>query len=156
MSATKARNHQIQYQRFHHHAWAGTVLLTILLSLRIFLEISEITVDDRIFLIVGLALIIYILVALFYTYRYRFDVQKDEMQSSTSAIIYTQRAIELEMDRIKSEKKTAKAEIKMMTKTAKAAAKAKKKKTLKHKLPVYAIQILNKCIPFFEPDCTSC
>ena len=127
MNATKACNRQTQYQRFHHHAWAGTVLLTILLSLRIFLEISEITVDDRIFLIGGLALILYILISLFYTYRYRFGAQKDELQPSTSVITYAQQAIELEMERIKSEKKTTKAEMKMMTKAAKATAKAKKK-----------------------------
>ena len=56
-------------------------MLSLLLALRIFLEISDVDVDDRLFLPVGVVLLLYTLTALFYTYRYREGLEADDATS---------------------------------------------------------------------------
>ena len=124
-------------------------MLSLLLALRIFLEISDVEVDDRIFLPIGIGLLIYTLVALFYTYRYREGLEAEEATSDAVeqerihadvekeriATAAAQRQADLEAETRKAEaeelakarKKEAKALAKAEKKTAKEAAKARKK-----------------------------
>lgn len=149
MNTTEQREYKRRYQRFHHHAWAGSILLSLLLALRIFLVISHVSVDDWLFLPVGVGLLIYTLVALFYTYRYREGLEAEEATSDAVeqeriqadvereriAAETAQREAELEAEirqveaeeLAKARKKEAKAEAKAKKKAAKEAAKARKK-----------------------------
>ena len=61
-----------RYQMVRHHAWAGSVLLAILLAVRILIEMSDFTYEhtDTIILVCGAVIIVYTVIALFYTYKY--------------------------------------------------------------------------------------
>ena len=103
-------------------------MLSVLLSLRVFLEISQTNMDDRIFLIIGCVLIVYILAALFFTYRYRFGWETHELRDRPSDSIASVRLeTAIERERIKAAEKIALAEAKSQKKVAKAAVKAQKK-----------------------------
>ena len=116
MDAKRLLEYKKRYAISKHHAWAGSILLAILLTIRIFIEASEINVDDRIILFVGAILVGYMLVALIFTYRYRTglsaDVKSVTMHSSTDEVEYKKIESQLEKERLKIEKKKAKAEIK--------------------------------------------
>ncbi|HDS59218.1 MAG TPA: hypothetical protein ENN54_02855 [Thermoplasmatales archaeon] len=110
-----------RYRRYHHHAWAGGIMLSLLLALRIFLEISGVSIDDRVMLLLGVALILYISLALALTYRYRSGLDAAEEQPPVSEDVERARLeAEVERERIRAEAKARK-------KAAKAAAKARKK-----------------------------
>ncbi len=149
MNTTERRDYKRRYQRFHHHAWAGSILLSLLLALRIFLVISNVAVDDWLFLPIGVGLLIYTLIALFYTYRYREGLEAEEavseeveqeriradVERERVAAETAQREAELEAETrqvaaeelAKARKKEAKAEAKAKKKTVKEAAKTRKK-----------------------------
>ena len=55
-----------KYDVTKHHAWAGSVLLTVLVAIRGFFEISNIKTDDRIIIAIGMILVFYILIAIFF------------------------------------------------------------------------------------------
>ena len=71
MEKTTSNDHKHRYAMARHHAWAGSVLLAVLLALRVFFLTWENDINETIFIIIGVILIIYILIALLLTYRYR-------------------------------------------------------------------------------------
>jgi hypothetical protein len=109
-----------KYEIFRHHAWAGTAFLSILLALRYF--IAEI--PRYIFIPLGTLLIVYILIAVLYTYRYRAGLSKkgesdgpfqptgrDGVQTAAPE------SLKIEKKRAKSEAKARKKEQKSLAKT---------------------------------------
>ena len=53
-------------------------MLSILLAIRIFLEILNIkNIPDSLMIIFGLIIVTYMLIALFYTFRYRYQLNND-------------------------------------------------------------------------------
>jgi hypothetical protein len=113
------------YNISRHHAWAGSVLLAILLATRIFLETSNFGIDEYDLFIIGIGviLIIYTLVAIFFTYKYRSGLIAEEKQievhfSSPDLKIVNTKA-EIEKERLKLEKKKTKSEAKKSKKSLK-------------------------------------
>jgi len=112
-----------KYSSVRHHAWAGSVLLAILLAVRILMEISETTFEhmDTIILALGIIIIIYTLIALFYTYKYRSGLESEEkiiqIKPSSKEIEKEKIHADLEKERLKIEKKKAKAEAKKAKKS---------------------------------------
>ena len=124
------RNDLSEYKRKYdisrHHAWAGTVLISILLAIRIFLEISNIlTITNTIniiIIIIGLILVVYTLSSLFLTYKYRDGISLSQDQK----IIHLHSSIDnIENDKIKSRKE--KEQLKIEKKKAKTELKKAKK-----------------------------
>lgn len=117
------KEYKRKYDIARHHAWAGSILLSLVLALRIFLEISDMSnVPDIFFLPVGIVLFIYILVSLFYTYRYRSGICSE--QRSLEVKIVSDNSNQSEIDakikkeKLKAEKKKAKAEVKKIKKSS--------------------------------------
>ena len=124
---TKKENIQIyraQYDIARHHAWAGTVLLSVLLAIRIFLEMAENRIiPEIIFIILGLLVAFYTLGALFFTYRYRRALVQKELE------IY-QKTVDVTLAlSSKSEKNQAKQQYKIIKKKVKNQVKKEKKST---------------------------
>ncbi len=67
-----------KYAISKHHAWAGSILLAILLAIRIFFETMNIKEYDKLFLIIGIIIIIYMLISLIFTYKYRSGISFNE------------------------------------------------------------------------------
>ena len=101
-----------KYNAFRHHAWAGLGFLSVVTAMRLLLFDSADYLNPVIFL-----LIIYIVVALLFTYKYREGLASEE-KTVTKVIKQSSQDIELEKQKLKLEKKKAKTEAK----------KAKKKK----------------------------
>jgi hypothetical protein len=98
-----------KYALWRHHAWAAGLLLSALLAIRIFLEISEVKdIPNEIILIIGCLLLIYLLISLFFTYKYRSGLLAKQQQ----VIEIKSSSDEIEKERLKVEKKKAKAEAK--------------------------------------------
>ena len=76
LSAYKKRYHSVR-----HHAWAGSVFLAILLAVRLIVEISDIYFEhiDTVVLLFGSIIIIYTLIALYYTYKYRSGLSEEKV-----------------------------------------------------------------------------
>ena len=123
MISNKLYENKKKYAISKHHAWAGSILLAILLAVRVFLEISEINVDDRIILFIGAIILIYMLIALVLTYKYRSSLIVDEkpIQVNISTDIIENKKInsKIEKERLKAEKKKAKEEVKKIKKSQK-------------------------------------
>jgi len=66
-----------KYAISKHHAWAGSILLAILLAIRIFFETSNIKEYNQIILIIGFLVIIYMIISLIFTYKYRSGLSLD-------------------------------------------------------------------------------
>ena len=109
MSEKKLSENKNRYHTLRHHAWAGSVLLAILLAVRILLDISDNSFEyiDSIVLVLGAIIIVYTISALFFTYKYRSDLSNEK---KTIQIISS--TDDLEKEKIKIEKKKAKAEVK--------------------------------------------
>ena len=116
MDARKLSEYKKKYAIFKHHAWAGSILLAILLAIRIFLKTSEIDVDDRMILLAGAILVGYMLVSLIFTYRYRTGLSADEKSVQvypfTDEVRKEKIRSKFEKEHLKIEKKKTKAEIK--------------------------------------------
>jgi len=116
MNNKKSIAHKRNYALARHHAWAGSVLLAILLAIRIFLETTALQIDDILFLFVGCILICYILIGLLFTYRYRSGI----LESNQADIIKQDETRELQRVQTKVqskiEKKKAKNEYKVLKK----------------------------------------
>ncbi len=112
-----------QYDIARHHAWAGTALLSVLLAIRILLEISTYTgIPDLFFLTGGIILIIYILISVSFTYKYRSGLtaaQQIVHVHTDPEVEQAKIAADLEKERLKIEKKKAKAEAKKAKKQQK-------------------------------------
>ena len=113
MFGTKHDDMAHRYALARHHAWAGSVLLAVLLAIRLFFFTQENTINEPLFISIGVLLIIYILVALFFTYRYRLGLKQQSSTQLSSETIG-------EKDRLKLEKKTQKAQVKQQKKKLKA------------------------------------
>jgi hypothetical protein len=112
-----------KYDMYRHHAWAGGILLSVILAIRAFLEISDFTyIPDIIILPIGVILILYVLMSISFTYRYRsglaLKVEQKVIQVKTTSDDIKKEKIhaEIEKERSKLEKKKAKGEIKKQKK----------------------------------------
>ena len=104
-----------KYDMSRHHAWAGSVILAVLVTIRGFLELSKIDVNDLIIVTLGLILVFYVLISVVFTYRYRAglsSVQKNVVEVKIESN-------NLEKERLKLDKKKAKSEAKKAKKTNK-------------------------------------
>ena len=105
-----------KYQAFRHHAWAGLGFLSVVLAVR--LVLSENSPDILVPII--FVLVIYIIVALLFTYRYRAGLSvKQEVIHPSEELEKEKICAEVEKERLKVEKKKAKAESKKAKKTKK-------------------------------------
>lgn len=127
-------DYQKKYRKFKHHAWAGSVILAILLAIRVFFETANIKFDDRIIILIGGILVVYTLISVIFTYRYSSGLSADSEEkivhihdSSENEVEKEKIKAETEKERLKLEKKKAKA----LAKAAKKMAKAKSKKEKK-------------------------
>ncbi|UCD14630.1 MAG: hypothetical protein JSW60_04205 [Thermoplasmatales archaeon] len=110
MSRKELSKYKRKYQAFRHHAWAGLGFLSVLLAIRVIFPEPSKMLTPIIFV-----LIIYVFVALIFTYKYRAGLYaKEEI---------VQPPVEKEKIRADVEKK----HIKLEKKKAKAEAKARKK-----------------------------
>lgn len=104
-----------KYDVARHHAWAGSVLLAVLVATRGFLELSDIKINDWIIVAIGLILIFYVLISVFFTYKYRAGLSS----VSKNVVEVKVKSDDLEKEKLKIEKKKAKAEIKKAKKANK-------------------------------------
>lgn len=116
------KNIKKKYEISRHHAWAGSILLAILLAIRIFFETSDINEYNQIILIIGFIIIVYMLISLILTYRYRSSLTFDD---KTINVMLSSNNLE---ERGKNQK-----HVKNLTKIEKKKAKEKLKKLKKSK-----------------------
>jgi len=123
MKPFSADSDKTKYAMAKHHAWAGSILLAILLAIRVFFETTDNQINDPFFLTVGMLLILYILIALLFTYRYRSGLSVNEENekelSSSEAIEKEKMRFNLEKERMKLDKKRLKSETKGIKKQQK-------------------------------------
>ena len=109
-----------KYNIFRHHAWAGSVILAIILAVRIFLETTDITINDWVIVIIGGSVVIYTLAAVILTYNYRSGLTSEqkiiEIHTSSDNIKKERIRAEVEKEKLKFEKKKAKVEAKKIKK----------------------------------------
>jgi len=110
MNKKNLSEYKKKYDNARHHGWAGSVLLAVLLASRVFIESTDYNIDDRIFLGLGLILIIYILVAVFFTYKYRPGLLAN--QKNLVELKVESKDPKIEKEKLKIEKKKVKAEAK--------------------------------------------
>ena len=108
-----------KYAMFRHHAWAGAIILSIILAIRVVVE----SIENIVFLPILSVVILYIAVALIFTYKYSAGLYAKE------EVIQLQPSIELEKTKIDAE--VEKEKLKIEKKKAKAEAKAQKKASKK-------------------------
>ena len=112
-----------RYNIWRHHAWAGSILLSVLLALRII--IGEEHFPNEIVWIVGAILVFYILISLFLTYKNREGLRVEQekqivqIKSTSDDVEKARIDAEVEKERLKIEKKKAKAEAKKAKKGTK-------------------------------------
>lgn len=118
------KNNRIEYKQKYdisrHHAWAASVLLAILIAGTGFLELSGMGINDIIIVIIGFILILYALIAVFFTYKYRAALNNEEIHNEESKQ-YTDKEMikaDLEKEKLKLEKKKAKNEAKKAKKAS--------------------------------------
>ena len=122
MVKTDLSEYARKYEVSRHHAWAGTAFLSILLALRYFIT----AIPRYIFIPLGTLLIIYILVAVLFTYRYRAGLSKGREYHQPSqpterpdVPTATPESLKIEKKRTKSEAKARKKEQKALAKNSK-------------------------------------
>ena len=113
----RSMNHRKSYAIAKHHAWAGSVLLTLLLAIRLFFEISNNQIDNKIFLIFGFILVFYILISLILTYKHRKGLIEQKETNYSSSRNNNER--NLIKDYYKINKKNVKAKQKIIKKQGK-------------------------------------
>lgn len=114
MSRKDLLEYKKKYQAFRHHAWAGLGFLSVALAVRLILLESSDILTPIIFI-----LMLYILVALLFTYKYRSGLS---VPDETTTI---QSSDEIEREKIKA--KTEKERLKLEKKKTKTEAKKAKK-----------------------------
>ena len=123
MTQKNLSEYKRKYDLARHHAWAGSVLLAVLVAVRGFLELTDFSIDDRIIITIGIVLIIYVLIAVFFTYKYRSGLSAEqkaiEVHRQSENADKEKISAEIEKERIKVEKKKAKAEAKKAKKAGK-------------------------------------
>ena len=104
-----------KYQIFKHHAWAGLGFLAVLFAIRVVFPLSTQILSPIIFV-----LIVYIVVALIFTYKYRAGLSaKEEVLSPSKELEKEKIKADVEKSRLKVEKKKTKAEAKAKKKVNK-------------------------------------
>jgi purine-cytosine permease-like protein len=110
-----------KYAISKHHAWAGSILLAILLAVRIFFVTSNINEYNQIILIIGLFIIIYMIISLIFTYKYRLGLTVDEkpinLSISSNNIEKSKNNEKFNKNIAKIEKKKAKEKLKELKKS---------------------------------------
>jgi len=130
---TKKADYKKKYDMARHHAWAGSVLLAILGATRWFVQDVTYQYKDLLFIIAGIVIIMYILIALFFTYRFRSGLITVQQNNDQQVIINQSNSLPNEYAELspkeqeKIEKKRAKNESKQLKKIAKAKEKEEKK-----------------------------
>jgi len=126
MNKKNLAEYKRKYDVSRHHAWAGSVLLAVLVATRGFLELSKIDVNDTIVVIIGVILVVYTLISVFFTYRYRSGLTSEQKKvvevyhhDSKDDLEKEKIHADLEKERLKLEKKKAKAEAKKAKKQKK-------------------------------------
>ena len=121
MAKADLSEHARKYEIFRHHAWAGTAFLSILLALRYLVT----SIPPYIFIPLGTLLIVYILIAVLYTYRYRAGLSKRQEYDQPSqptgkpgVQTVAPESLKIEKKRAKSEAKARKKEQKTLAKTS--------------------------------------
>ena len=108
-----------RYDLYRHHAWAGSVLLAVLLAVRIFIESLDQQFSDIIFIILGFIIVCYILAALLLTYRYRSGLRQEDTVNLSQKTGQKNQVVSRSKDQLKIEKKKAKNEYKQVKKQQK-------------------------------------
>jgi hypothetical protein len=107
------------YDIARHHAWAGTALLSVLMAMRYIFAV----VPQSLIVLLGSVLIIYILVALAFTFKYRAGLRAETQWTGSG-----REAVKGEMPVV-----AEKVESKLEKKRAKAEAKTEKKRQINNK-----------------------
>ena len=110
---SKPDNSKQKYAIAKHHAWAGSILLSLVLTSRLFIELYKKTIDNTPFIIVGIFIIIYILISLGYTYKYRKHILMPEENKQSQNV----QDDKVYKNQLKLEKKKQKTITKQMKKT---------------------------------------
>ncbi|MBS3748099.1 MAG: hypothetical protein KGY65_03240 [Candidatus Thermoplasmatota archaeon] len=131
MTNTNKSEYKRKYAMAKHHAWAGSVLLAILGAIRWFTDDTEWYQKDIIFILAGVLIIIYILIALVFTYQFRSglateetNVRKISSNQKDQTMVNSINLSPKELEKI--EKKKEKAESKRLKKLAKSQQKKEK------------------------------
>jgi MFS superfamily sulfate permease-like transporter len=113
MTKKNVNEYKRKYQIFKHHAWAGLGFLAVLFAIRFILPEITLIFSPIIFI-----LIVYILVALIFTYKYRSELTSiNEINVVTTDEKSKNQIIKTNKDQLKIEKKKAKAEVKRQKKS---------------------------------------
>lgn len=117
MTKKNISEYKKKYDLWRHHAWGAASLISVLLAVRIFLEMSGYKdVPNNIIIVIGFILVIYFFVSLFFTYKYSSGLGAEQeivkVESSTDDIEKARINADLEKERLKLEKKKIKAEVK--------------------------------------------
>ena len=110
MTKKNLAEYKRKYNAFRHHAWAGLGFLAVFSVITVLLPEHTQILTPFIFI-----LIIYIIIALLFTYRYRagLTAKEETVQAPLSVEIEKERInAEVEKERLKLEKKKAKSEAK--------------------------------------------
>ena len=104
-----------RYNILRHHAWAGLGFISVLLAVRIlFPELLELLQP------ILVVLIIYVVIALIFTYKYRPGLSANQETVHRSTELEKERThADVEKELLKLEKKKAKAEVKSKKKSKK-------------------------------------
>lgn len=109
MSQKDLSEYKRKYDIFRHHAWAGTALLSVLLAVRYLIA----SLPRYIFIPLCSILIVYILIALLFTYKYRAGLSRIEESHHVSEQLEREKTqAQVEKKRFKLEKKKAKTKAK--------------------------------------------
>ena len=120
MSGRLKKGFREKYSVFKHHAWAGSVLLAVLLATRVFLEKLGVKNYDTLFVAIGSILVLYTLSAVILTYRYRSGLYVDSNMGNLHVHYPSDNPdVKREKQFLKTEKKKLKAEVKKIKKTRK-------------------------------------
>ena len=115
MAKADLSEYKRKYEIYRHHAWAGTAFLSILLALRYFIA----SIPRYIFIPLGTLLIVYILIAVLYTYKYRAGLSRTRDPDRAAGPSEMGKAQTPEPGSLKIEKKRAKSEVKALKKISK-------------------------------------
>jgi hypothetical protein len=109
-----------QYDIARHHAWAGTVLLSVLLAIRIIIEMAENRlIPDIVFISLGFIIVIYTLGALLFTFKYRNALKQKEQEKYEKTLTTTEKSTKIQAKKqYKIEKKKAKSQQKKEKKSS--------------------------------------
>jgi hypothetical protein len=117
MAKKNLSEYKKKYNLWRHHAWAAASLISVIIAIRLFLEISGFKdIPNNIIIVIGFILVIYFFISLFFTYKYSSGLSAEQevirLESSSDDLEKAKIDAKLEKERLKLEKKKAKAEAK--------------------------------------------